>query len=385
MALRGYSLQLSSIFPQLEKRKGLVKVIPGWAYTQDRAGVFFIDGVDNYFSNRALKFPVDRSHIVLDHYAPPPDQLAASQHDRLREYARGRGVSLHDVGSGVSHNVMAGVLSNSSGSNVRIVVSTDSHVTQLASEGYLAVQISVLDYAQLMYEGHFWMPDSLIEKVSVVGELAEDVTVADALSPYIVRKVLEGKLVYLNVTALLSKTQVASLCNLVSDAGAKGVIYGPWEFPAAESVLEVNLTQAVRHVASAEGSKPVGEFADLPIDSIHLGSCSHGEAEDFRSFLLSLGKAGGVCDQPPRLMIVPGSQRAMQDLIADGWMAELMRLPNTCFITPGCGPCLNLHQGVLSSAERRFSTRGAPSRKEANVFVGSPVTAAYTYAKGHLS
>ena len=131
------------------------------------------------------------------------------------------------------------------------------------------------------------------------------------------------------------------------------------------------------HRRSVDNVVPITEVSGTSVDQVFIGTCTNGRLEDIEiaARILQGKKVHPKC----RLIITPASTRVLLEAIHTGYMASLIEAGAT-FATPGCGPCLGAHQGVLASGEVCVTTssRNFPGRMgstDAAIYSVSPIEA----------
>jgi methanogen homoaconitase large subunit len=154
--------------------------------------------------------------------------------------------------------------------------------------------------------------------------------------------------------------------------------------------IEVDLENLVPQVSvppEVDRVCPAADLGKVRVDQVFIGTCTNGRLEDLRAAAGILkGKqiAAGL-----RLLVIPASHRVLKDAVADGTLAALLESGATIG-TPGCGPCIGRHMGVIGAGEVCFSTanrnfRGRMGSPEGQVYLGSPETAAATALTGFIT
>ncbi|MBC7240313.1 MAG: 3-isopropylmalate dehydratase large subunit, partial [Chloroflexi bacterium] len=120
---------------------------------------------------------------------------------------------------------------------------------------------------------------------------------------------------------------------------------------------------------------------------VFIGTCTNGRLSDLRSAARLL--KGRKVARGVRLLVIPASHRVLQVAVADGTLATLLEAGATIG-TPGCGPCIGRHMGVIGEGEVCFSTanrnfRGRMGSPEGLIYLGSPETAAATAVRGVIT
>jgi methanogen homoaconitase large subunit len=130
--------------------------------------------------------------------------------------------------------------------------------------------------------------------------------------------------------------------------------------------------------------KPAEDLAGIPIDQVFVGTCTNGRYDDLKRFSdIVKGKKVAV-----RTLVIPSSASVLRRAADTGILSTILQ--SGCTIgTPGCGPCLGAHMGVigedevcLSTANRNFTNRMGVGGK---VYLSSVATAAASALKGEIT
>jgi len=349
----------------------------------------------------------ERIAVFVDHVAPAASVATANAQMKLRRWVAEEGIShFYDVGVGVCHQVMIeeGLVAPG-----QIAIGTDSHSNAYGAVGCFGTGVGSRDMALAMATGQNWfrVPESI--RVNLQGRLRSGVSAKD-ISLYLCGTLgMEGanyQAVEFHGAPWMTLDSRETLCSMTTELGAKAGLFYPageatahlavpawlWLDPEAQFVrtIDVDLDALPAQVAmppEVDHVAPATEFANVTVDVVFIGTCTNGRLQDLRAAAEILrGKhvAPGV-----RLLVIPASHRILQGAVADGTLATLLAAGATIG-TPGCGPCIGRHLGVIGAGEVCFSTanrnfRGRMGDPEGRVYLGSPETAAATALTGRIT
>jgi len=357
----------------------------------------------------------DPSKVVFffDHYAPAPTIKSASNQKVMRDFAQSQGIRhVFDINSGVCHQVLA-----ESGLSLpgKVIVITDSHSTTHGSLGAFGTGVGATDQAAILATGKTWMLVPEIIGIRIEGQLPMGVSAKDVILK-IIGELGPGIAAYKGIEYFgetikhISLSERMVLCNMSVELGAKTAYIQPNEEVikyvesfnkdfeifendkdfrySAEYTFNVeNLQPQVALPHCIDNVSAVADIGDkIRINQAFIGSCTGGRLEDI-AVTAKILKGKKVADGT-RLIIIPASTKVLLEAINKGYIQSLLEAGAT-ISTPGCGPCLGAHQGILASGETCITTssRNFPGRmgsNEAEVFVASPATAAASALAGYL-
>ena len=349
----------------------------------------------------------DRVALFVDHVAPACNLSTAEGQAEVRRFAAEEGIQhFYDVGTGVCHQLMIDRGLVQAG---EVVLGSDSHSTAYGAVGAFGTGMGATDIALAFATGKTWLRVPETMRVDLLGTMPEGVMTKDAILHLIGRLGIDGatyRSVEFHGADELSQASRITLCSMTTELGAKaGMIAFPkerlaalglpeWLFadPDAEYVQTetIDLAALSPQVASpddVDNVSPVGDVLGIHIDQVFLGTCTNGRLEDIQAAARIL--AGKRVARHVRMIIIPASDEILRQSMADGSLMALLEAGATVS-TPGCGPCIGRHQGVLAAGEACFSTanrnfRGRMGSPEANIYLGSPLTAAATALEGKIA
>jgi 3-isopropylmalate/(R)-2-methylmalate dehydratase large subunit len=356
----------------------------------------------------------NRAAFVFDHYAPAPTIQSARIHREMRDFAREQGLEFHfDINCGVCHQVMVerGLIYPGS-----IVVATDSHTTTHGALGAFGTGVGATDMATLLISGELWFRVPEVIEIRINGVPPRGVYPKDVIL-YILGALKADKAVYKAIE--FTGTYVEQLdipgrmvlCNMAVEMGAKTAYMQPNqavldyvssravrpfevlttdpEYTYSESCLfEVDtLSPQIALPHSVDNVKGIEEVEPLAVQQGFVGACTGGRVEDIEQAVQILrGK-----HIPPyiRLVVIPASAEVMKECMNRGYIQDLIDAGAT-ISTPGCGPCLGAHEGVIAPDEVCItaSNRNFPGRMgstEAQIFLASPATVAASVLAGKIT
>nr|WP_043803387.1 3-isopropylmalate dehydratase large subunit [Deinococcus gobiensis] len=353
------------------------------------------------------KFP-ERVSIVVDHVAPASTVSVAQAQKEAREYAARTGVRLFDVGRGICHQVL---MEEGLARPGWIVLGSDSHSTTYGAVAAFGTGMGATDIALAAASGKTWLrvPESV--KVTFSGELRPGVSAKDAALEMIRVLGADGatyESVEIHAGERFSRGERMTLANLCVEAGAKAGLVVPggeiltdygydvpeWVYPdegaTYRQTVEIDLSALNPRMSApneVDNVHDVSALRGLKVDQVFIGTCTNGRIEDLHAAAEVL--RGQRVNSATRLLIIPASSEVMERAMEDGTLLTLQRA-GAVLGTPGCGPCMGRHQGVLAPGEVCVSTSnrnfiGRMGDKDAHIYLASPAVAAATAVLGHIA
>lgn len=375
----------------------------------------YLQTIKSFYEMKGTKvWDPEKIAFVLDHYAPAPSIQSASNQKEMREFVWSQGIKhLFDINAGVCHQVMV------EGGLVwpgMILVATDSHTTTHGAFGAFGTGVGATDLATIMLTGELWFRVPEVIKINISGKLKQGVMAKDVIL-HILSKLGTDDAVYKAVeytgetVMSMGVAERMVLCNMSVEMGAKATYIQPDEkiityvkertdkkFEIYETdsdykyceeysfnVDDLEPQVAIPH--SVDNGKDIGKVEEVKVDQVFIGTCTGGRLEDIEIAAKII--QGHKVSKRTRLVIIPASQEVMEKAVEKGYVTTLIRAGAT-FSSPGCGPCLGTHQGILAPGEvcATTSSRNFPGRMGstgADIYIVSPATAAAIAIDGKIS
>ncbi len=376
--------------------------------------VMVVDSIAGSFFKRleqlsaTPRYP-EKISIVIDHVAPAANIEVATAQKDIREWGNKYGCRVFDVGRGICHQVLMEERLALPGG---IVLGSDSHSTTYGAVACFGSGMGATDIALAAASGKTWLrvPESV--KVTFKGTFASGATAKDAALEMIRVLTADGA-TYMSIEIHLvkgaeglSRGERMTLANLTVEAGAKCGLVVPsgeilemydvpaWLYPDSGAnyvkEIEIDLTTLTPRVSApfyVDNVSEVAVFAGKKVDQVFIGTCTNGRLEDLQD-AASVLKGRKVATHT-RLLIIPASSQVLEEATKDGTLLTLLQAGGTIG-TPGCGPCMGRHQGVLAPGEVCVSTsnrnfKGRMGAADAEIYLASPRVAAASAVAGFIT
>jgi 3-isopropylmalate/(R)-2-methylmalate dehydratase large subunit len=360
-------------------------------------------------------FDCHKIALVMDHFTPNKDIKAAQQTKKVREFARRENISnFFDVGEmGVEHALLPEKGLVTAGD---IVIGADSHTCTYGALGAFSTGVGSTDMAAGMAYGKAWFKVPSAIKFNLHNKLNKWVSGKDVILHIIGMIGVDGAL-YRSMeyggdgVKNLTIDDRLCICNMAIEAGAKNGIFPvddltieylksvgarPPKIYSADGdedyqkIYDIDLSKIELCVAFPhlpENVKTPGQFGDIEIQQVVIGSCTNGRLSDLRAAAEIL--KGRKVNKNVRAIVIPATQKIYLDALKEG-LINIFIEAGCAVSTPTCGPCLGGHMGILAEGERCVATTnrnfvGRMGHPKSEVYLAGPAVAAASCVTGRIS
>ncbi len=354
--------------------------------------------------------------LINDHYVPGSDPESAGFLKMTRDFAKAEGISnLFDM-VGICHLVVAEAGLIRPGA---FVAGGDSHSPTGGAFGAYAAGYGATDMVGIVATGETWLSVPSTIRVNWTGQFGEGVVAKDVML-HLAREVGTDnafKAIEYGGEAVdkMSMAWRIVLANMAAELGAEAGVVAPdattLRYLASVGKPVENeaealgfasdpgaLFEAVHHFDAAAlepqiagphspaNSGPVSQFLGVKIDQAYIGSCMGAKEDDLRMAAEVL--KGRKVASGTRLLIAPGSVRALQAVSKDG-VLDILIEAGAMILPSGCGACAGYGGGVLAAGEVCISStnrnfKGRMGAADSIVYLGSPYAVAAAAVAGEI-
>ena len=361
-------------------------------------------------TNGGRVFDSKRSHIVFDHIVPAATIAAATLHRDVRAFAQEQDIPI--LQEGICHQVMPERGYVAPGG---IIVGADSHTCTYGALGAFGTGMGSTDIGVAYATGRAWFRIPPTINIRITGSLPFGVYAKDVTFEMVRRVGVDGA----NYRAIeytgelveqMSVSERFTLCNMAIEMGGKAGLVAPdattqaWlrgrvdrEYPMLapynpryEQVVGIDASKLSPLIAcppDVNNVVSIEEVEHVRIDQVFLGTCTNGRLDDLA--IAANIMQGKTIHPQTRMVVVPASREIYLEAMRLGYLETFVQA-GASVGTPGCGPCIGRHYGVLAPGERALTTMnrnftGRMGDPTAEIYLGSPATAAATALCGHIT
>lgn len=380
-------------------------------YTQDGTGPLALRKIQEMELEEV--YNPKKTIFFFDHASPSPRFELSNDHTFMRDFAKRTGSQVSDVGSGISHQVVA----EREVKPGDVVIGADSHTCTGGALGAFATGVGSTDAAVAIALGKIWLKVPETIRVVVEGELPIGVYGKDIIL-HLIGKISAAGGTYkaLEFTGdTIESLEMAgrmTIGNMAVEAGAKVGLFPSDEITQAwlnrmgrpedfrklapdpdavyEKTVMINAKELKPTIAcphQVDNTKTIDEIGDVKVDQVYLGTSCNGRLEDFQIAAKIL--KGKKIHPKTRMIVTPGSRMVYLEALKDGALETLIEV-GALAMPPGCGACVGLHEGVLGDGEVCLATqprnfKGRMGSPKSFIYLGSPAVAAATAIEGKIA
>jgi len=354
-----------------------------------------------------------KSIFFIDHASPSPRRELSNSQSVLRNYAQNAGMVLSDVGRGVCHQILV----EDFVSPGQIVIGADSHTCTPGALGAFSTGMGSTDIAVGFALSKTWLMVPQTIKVNFINEPSRGVYAKDLII-YLIGQITAEGATYkaLEFGGSYAKKMTIddrfTISNMAVEAGAKAGIFESDDItekflksqgreneyreiradknPVYEQTIDIDCSIVEPMISmphTVDNTCTVSNIGKVKVDQVLIGTCTNGRLIDLRIAADIL--KGKKVDKNVRLIVVPASKKVYLEALKEGIIETLVE-SGAAVQSPGCGPCVGVHQGILGDGEVCLSTqnrnfKGRMGNPDSFIYLSSPGVAAYSALKGYIS
>jgi 3-isopropylmalate/(R)-2-methylmalate dehydratase large subunit len=382
-----------------------------FCFGQDGTSSIIIDS----FKKLGVKevFDKNKFRMVIDHSAPSPNIGVSEIHKKMRAFAKEFDLGLYDIGCGVCHQIVPQYGYVTCGD---LVLGADSHTCTYGAINVFSTGVGSTDIAITLASGKNWFKVPETIKVIVKGKLPAGVYSKDIIL-HIAKDIGSNGATYKSVEFYgeaisdLSVDARLTISNMAVEIGAKiGIMEADnkvlkWVAgkskrppnpvhadPGARyaAVKEYDVSKLSPQIAKPHAVDNVSDVEELfgqRIDQAYLGTCTNGRFEDLE-IAAKILKRNRVSPEV-KFIIAPASREIFLEASKKG-LIDIFIEAGCVVVSPGCGPCVGTHNGVLADGEVAISTanrnfKGRMGNPNSFIYLASPATVAASAVKGRIA
>ena len=357
------------------------------------------------------KVKTELSVAYIDHNLLQTGFENADDHAFIKSMAINHGIIFSKPGNGICHQLHL----ERFGKPGKTLIGSDSHTPTCGALGMIAIGAGGLDVSIGMATGTYCLKMPKIIKVELQGKLQKNVSSKDVILELLKQLTVKGGINSIieysgEGVKTLSLTQRATITNMGAELGATTSI-----FPADDRTLDfltrqgraddylqmgadtdavydheitIELDQLVPMIACPHSPDAVTSIPSekIILNQVAIGSCTNSSFED----LMQVAKIleGEHVHPNLDLVISPGSSNIISMLADNGALSTFIKA-GARILEAGCGPCIGMGQAPKSAGVslRTFNRnfKGRSGTFDAQVYLGSPIVAAYSAIKGYIA
>ncbi|MFA6471805.1 MAG: 3-isopropylmalate dehydratase large subunit [Candidatus Latescibacterota bacterium] len=378
--------------------------------TQDGTGPLAVRQLEKLGMVKAAN--PERTVLFIDHSAPSARRELSNDHMLLRDFASKTGACLSDVGDGVCHQVISERWLKPGD----VLIGADSHTCTGGAMAAFSTGMGSTDVAVGIAFGKTWMRVPETIRVNLTGQFSRGVYAKD-LMLFLIGKITTDGANYMALefggpaADAMPHYERMVLANMAVEAGAKTGLFSsdgqtrlflesqdrgkdyrpikPDPDAVYSRVVDIDLSKLVPIVSfphTVDNVRTIDEAKGEKIDQVFIGTCTNGRIEDLRVAASIL--KGKKRHPHTRLLIIPASRAVYGQAIKEG-LITIFNDAGASINTPGCGPCVGVHMGILGDGEKCLSTmnrnfKGRMGNPEGFIYLASPATCAASAIAGEI-